>query len=61
MISLRMTSCNDDEYYEMNFAPMSGLPFGVATINRESLPWQLLVAANKGIKRIILVDRVLTV
>ena len=45
-----MSSCEDDEYYEMNFAPMSGLPSGVATINRESLPWQLLVAANKGIK-----------
>ena len=39
-----MASVDEDEYYEMNFVPMNGLPFGVATINRESLPWQLLVA-----------------
>lgn len=42
--SFSMASVDEDEYYEMNFVPMNGLPFGVATINRESLPWQLLVA-----------------
>ena len=36
--------CEQEEYFEMNFCKMNAVPFGVATINRESLPWQLIVA-----------------
>jgi hypothetical protein len=36
--------CEEEEYFEMNFCKMNAVPFGVATINRESLPWQLIVA-----------------
>ena len=40
-----MADFDGEEYYEMNFVPMKGLAFGVATINRDPpLPWQLLVA-----------------
>mgnify|MGYP000174993898 CR=1 FL=1 len=35
-----------DEYYEMNFCKLNAVPFGVATINRRSLPWQLIVAES---------------
>jgi len=40
-----MAEC-DDEYYEMNFWKLNAVPFGVATINRNSLPWQLIVAES---------------
>ena len=45
LADFRMAEC-DDEYYEMNFWKLNAVPFGVATINRNSLPWQLIVAES---------------
>ena len=57
-----MGDFDGEEYYEMNFVPMKGLAFGVATINRDPpLPWQLLVADSyqKGLSFIFCLSKII--